>query len=98
MMENLHSTSLDALRARLLDVLTRAREDRNFRDPAIRDIAGAIGREAKATELPPERLLVLLKELFRARELSTMGDWFRRVLTDRVIVWAIDAYYGLDGD
>jgi hypothetical protein len=25
-----------------------------------------------------------------------MRTWYRGVLTDRVIVWAIEAYYGID--
>lgn len=90
--------SVDALRARLLEVLSRAREDHNFRDPAIRDAAKAIGRAARESGLAPERLVIFLKDIARADELASVGDWFRRVITDRVIVWGIDAYYGLDGD
>ena len=27
-----------------------------------------------------------------------MRTWYRAVLTDRVIVWAIEAYYGIEDD
>lgn len=90
-----HDT-LEAERARLLAAIGRSREERTFTDPGIREAARDYGRAARSAGVPPERLVISLKRLTEDKELLQIRDWFRRVMTDRVIVWAIDAYYGLE--
>ena len=46
----------------------------------------------------PEKFIVELKRLMRDVALPEMRTWYRSVLTDRVIVWAIEAFYGIGGD
>ena len=89
---------LEAERDRLLATLGRSRQERSFPDSDVRTSARDYGRAARSARLPPERLVISLKQLTHAPELAQFGDWFRRVLTDRVIVWAIDAYYDLESD
>ena len=43
----------------------------------------------------PEKLIIELKTLMRDVALPEMRTWYRSVLTDRVIVWAIEAFYGI---
>jgi hypothetical protein len=43
----------------------------------------------------PEKLIIELKTLMRDVALPEMRTWYRGVLTDRVIVWAIEAFYGI---
>jgi hypothetical protein len=90
--------SLAAERASLLDALLRTRQERYSHDPELRRAARTLGRAARLLKLPPERLVITLKELVRGPQLAQLSEWFRRLLTNRVIVWAIDAYYDLDTD
>ena len=90
--------ALKTQRERLLSVLGRSHQERSFTDPTIRQAAREYGRAARSIGLPPERLVISLKELMRSPDLAQLGDWFRRVITDRVIVWSIDSYYGLESD
>ena len=53
-------------------------------------------RAARAAGVLPEKLIVELKKLMRDVALPEMRTWYRSVLTDRVIVWAIEAFYGID--
>jgi hypothetical protein len=46
----------------------------------------------------PEKLIIELKTLMRDVALPEMRTWYRSVLTDRVIVWAIEAFYGIERD
>jgi hypothetical protein len=91
-------SSLAAERAYLLDALLRARQERHSHDPELRRAARTLGRAARKLQLPPERLVITLKELVRVPQLAQLSEWFRRLLTSRLIVWAIDAYYDLDTD
>ena len=53
-------------------------------------------RAARAAGVLPEKLIIELKVLMRDVALPEMRTWYRSVLTDRVIVWAIEAFYGID--
>ncbi len=90
-------TALEESRAALIAALRGVGRDRPFEGP-IRSAARRYGQAARAAGIPPERLVILLKQLFASSEIGGIGDWFRRVLTDRAIVWAIDGYYELESD
>ena len=50
---------------------------------------------ARAAGVPAERLLAELKQLLRAAPLVDVGEAYRRVLIDRLVLHAIEVYYGL---
>ena len=79
--------SLDAAQAR------RTLEHGDAR-VAVEDCA----RAARAAGVLPEKLIIELKTLMRDVALPEMRTWYRSVLTDRVIVWAIEAFYGIERD
>ncbi len=76
--------ALDAAQARRSSDVSEAQ-------PVVEQCA----RDARAAGVPPEKLLVELKRLMREVALPEMRAWYRSVLTDRVIVWAIEAFYGI---
>ena len=58
------------------------------RDPRSRHGAVAAGAS-------PERMIVELKTFLRSTAVVEVGTWFRDVLLDRAVSWAIQAYYGV---
>ncbi|MFL5576991.1 MAG: hypothetical protein ACJ79S_13580 [Gemmatimonadaceae bacterium] len=83
-----------AERDALLAAVRRAPR-RHFRDDAqVRAAVVRYAAAARSAGLPPERLIVRLKAL--AREAAAdVGEWYRSVLTDRIVVWAIEGYYAI---
>lgn len=80
---------------RLLDAAqTRRGFDTTDAQAAVEHCA----RDARAAGVLPEKLIVELKRLVRDVALPEMRTWYRSVLTDRVIVWAIEAFYGISGE
>jgi hypothetical protein len=80
---------------RLLDAAqTRRGFDTTDAQAAVEQCA----REARAAGVLPERLIVELKRLMHDVALPAVRTWYRSVLTDRVIVWAIEAFYGIGDD
>ena len=84
--------------APLAAALAVAQTERAFETPALREAAAAFARAHRDVGLGPERLLVAVKDLVRGAALPTMGEWFRTRVTDRLIVWGLEAYYGLPHD
>jgi hypothetical protein len=84
--------------APLAAALALAQTQRAFETPALREAAAAFARAHRDAGLGPERLLVAVKQLVRGAALPGMGEWFRTRVTDRLIVWGIEAYYGLPHD
>jgi hypothetical protein len=80
---------------RLLDA---AQTKRGFDTTEAQAAVEHCARDARAAGVLPERLIVELKRLMRDVALPEMRAWYRSVLTDRVIVWAIEAFYGIGGD
>jgi hypothetical protein len=94
----LASTAFRAHCAEIVRLLDVAQTQRGF---DTRDAQAAVeqcAREARAAGVLPEKLIVELKRLMRDVALPEMRAWYRSVLTDRVIVWAIDAFFGIGGD
>jgi len=80
---------------RLLDA---AQTRRNFDTSDAKAAVERCAREARAAGVLPEKLIVELKRLMREVALPEVRTWYRAVLTDRVIVWAIEAFYGIGAD
>ena len=59
---------------------------------AVRAFVGA----ARAANTRAERLLVALAAMVGDSMPSETSDWWRRVLHDRFILWAIEGYYHID--
>ena len=78
---------------RLLDV---AQATRSLEAGDARVAVARCATSARAAGALPEKLIIELKALMRNVALPEMRSWYRAVLTDRVIVWAIEAYYGID--
>ncbi|MFL5576885.1 MAG: hypothetical protein ACJ79S_13040 [Gemmatimonadaceae bacterium] len=81
--------------AAVVDALILARLARDFDAPPVRAAVAECAVAYRAAGLGPERLLVTLKRRIRESALPEMGEWYRAALTDRVVVWAIEAYYGI---
>ena len=84
--------------AEIVRALDAAQAQRNFDIGEARTAVATCARAARAAGVLPEKLIVELKRLMRNVALPEMRAWYRSVLTDRVIVWAIEAFYGIEPD
>jgi hypothetical protein len=84
--------------ALILEALHSAHTTRRFDDPQVSEAVAHCARRARSAGCPPERLIVALKALVREVALPDMGDWYRAVITDRVVVWAVEAFYEIARD
>ena len=82
--------------AEILRALDAAQAKRSFEAGEARAAVEDCARAARAAGVPPEKLIVQIKTLMREVALPEMRAWYRSVLTDRVIVWAIEAFYEID--
>lgn len=83
--------------AEIVRALDAAQARRGFDPGEARAAVEHCARAARAAGVLPEKLIVELKVLMRDVALPEMRTWYRSVMTDRVIVWAIEAFYGIDG-
>jgi hypothetical protein len=81
----------------IVRALDAARAQRTFEAAAARTAVEQCARAARLAGVLPEKLIIALKLLMRDVALPEMRVWYRSVLTDRVIVWAIEAFYGIEG-
>lgn len=79
----------------LHEALVEAREGREYDTTRLRDAVAAVAMAARAEQVPPERLIILLKDLTSDPAVHHLSYWWLRVLTDRFVRWGIEAYYGL---
>jgi hypothetical protein len=84
--------------AEIVRALDAAQARRNFEAGDARVAVEGCARRARVGGALPEKLIIELKTLMRDVALPEMRVWYRSVLTDRVIVWAIEAFYGIDPD
>jgi len=84
--------------AALHEAVIEAREDREYDSTRLRDAVAAVAVAARWERVPPERLIVLLKELTSTPAVRNVSYWWLKVLTDRFVRWGIEAYYGLEPD
>lgn len=82
--------------AEIVRALDAAQAKRSFDAGDARDAVARCATSARAAGALPEKLIIELKTLMREVALPEMRSWYRAVLTDRVIVWAIEAFYGID--
>ena len=90
-----------AFRAHCMEIvrlLDAAQTRRGFDTTDAQAAVEQCARDARAAGVLPEKLIVELKRLMRDVALPEMRVWYRSVLTDRVIVWAIEAFYGIGGE
>ena len=80
----------------IVRTLDEAQARRDFEQGDARVAVEHCARRARAAGVLPEKLLIELKTLMRDVALPEMRTWYRSVLTDRVIVWAIEAFYGIE--
>jgi hypothetical protein len=79
----------------IVRALDAAQASRNFDGGEAKAAVARAARSARAAGVQPEKLIIELKTLMREVALPEMRAWYRSVLTDRVIVWAIEAFYGI---
>ena len=93
---HLESPAFRADCAEIVRAFDAAQARRSFEAGEARAAVEQCARSARAAGVLPEKLIIELKALMRDVALPEMRTWYRSVLTDRVIVWAIEAYYGID--
>jgi hypothetical protein len=79
----------------IVRTLDAAQASRTFDTGEPREAVERCARDARLAGVLPEKLIIALKGLMRDVALPEMRTWYRSVLTDRVIVWAIEAYFGI---
>jgi hypothetical protein len=84
--------------AEIVRALDTAQARRALEQGEARVAVERCARGARAAGVLPEKLIIELKALMRDVALPEMRTWYRSVLTDRVIVWAIEAFYGIADD
>ena len=82
--------------AEIVRALDAAQARRTFEPDESRAAVEQCARAARAAGVLPEKLIVELKRVMRDVALPEMRTWYRSVMTDRVIVWAIEAFYGIE--
>lgn len=92
----LASAAFRAECAEIVRTLDAAQARRSFDSGEARTAVERCARSARSAGVLPEKLIIELKTLMRDVALPEMRTWYRSVLTDRVIVWAIEAYFGID--
>ncbi len=75
--------------------MRQAQEDGDFKTDVIRDAVVHVAATARATEIAPERLLAIIKLAVRQESLDHLSWWWRNLLTDRIVRWTIEAYFGV---
>lgn len=81
--------------AAILGLMVAARGTGQWHTRELRAAIEDCARHARAAGAPPERLIVELKAFLQSRAVAEVGTWFRDVLLDRAVSWAIQAYYGV---
>ncbi len=65
-------------------------------EQALRDHVAAYGWSARIEQVPPQHLLVHVKETFRSTTCRHLTAQQLEMLLERAITWAIRGYYGRD--
>ena len=92
----LESAAFRADCAEIVRAFDAAQARRSFESAEARSAVERCARAARAGGVLPEKLIIELKGLMRDVALPEMRTWYRSVLTDRVIVWAIEAFYEIE--
>jgi hypothetical protein len=82
----------DAIRA----ALAAAATTRNYESRELRDAVSQFAADLHAGGVPPERVLIIVKQLADDSSLTGVSDWWRSIVTDRLVRWAVEGYYRID--
>ena len=88
----------DAMRGRVnaLHAYLLALREGDPEGPHLRNAVAALAAQARKADVPPERLLVVLKRLTDNLALAHLGPWHRLTLGERFVQWGIASYYQPD--
>jgi hypothetical protein len=81
-------------RTAIIAALEDAVATRRFDSPILHAAVARFARRSRQTGVPPEQFVIRLKGIVRDQA-SSVGDWWRAVLTDRSVRWGVEAYYDL---
>ena len=79
--------------ADLFALLAGAVSRRDYESPELTAAAASGARTARRAGMAPERMLSYLRARIAASPLADVGDWYRGVLSDRLVARAIEAYF-----
>ncbi len=82
--------------AAIRDALGEEPQSRSLTSPELERAVRAFALGARAMGTPPERMLTALVTIVASNTPSDASDWWRAVLRDRIVVWAIEGYYNID--
>lgn len=82
----------DAIRS----ALTAAATTRNYDSRELRDAVSQFAADLHANGIPPERVLIVVKQLADDSSLTGVSDWWRSIVTDRLVRWAVEGYYRIN--
>jgi hypothetical protein len=73
-----------------------AAASRNYDSRDLRDAVSQFASDLHANGVPPERMLIIVKQLADDSSLTGVSDWWRSIITDRLVRWAVEGYYRID--
>lgn len=76
--------------------LAAAAATRNYESRELRDAVSQFAADLHAESVPPERMLIAVKQLADDTSLAGVSDWWRSIVTDRLVRWAVEGYYRID--
>ena len=79
--------------AALLALLETVVATKDYTNPAVKRQLDASTVAARDAGVRPETLIAYLRERLHQAPLSAVGDWYRSVLVERLVSWAIQAYF-----
>ena len=82
----------DAIRA----ALAAAAATRNYESRDLREAVSQFAADLHANGVPPERMLIVVKQLADDSSLTGVSDWWRSIVIDRLVRWAVEGYYRID--
>jgi hypothetical protein len=82
----------DTIRA----ALAAAATNRTYESRELRDAVSQFAADLHAHGVPPERMLIVVKQLADDNSLTGVSDWWRSIVTDRLVRWAVEGYYRID--
>lgn len=77
----------------LLALLQAVVVSKDYANPAIDRQAGASTVAARDAGFPPQAVIAYLRQQVHQTPLSAVGDWYRAVLSERLVACAIEAYF-----
>ena len=76
--------------------LAAAARTRNYDDGELRAAVAQFAGDGRANGVPPERVLVAVKQVVDEFAHAGVSDWRRSIITDRFVRWAVEGYYRIE--